>query len=160
MNLLETLESKFQEYENQDDTELDEMSATGNLDGGAGPPKTPKSFKKKKTKRKVKNSDKPFDTIAKESKYKRMANDLFLNEVNYRDFKKDDDRTAKHKVNSRLKEINGLLYKMEIMVKQAKKLKSEAGLTQDKIWKSNESRILKIKERLLKIAKDIVEINS
>lgn len=157
----EELDEKRQrllDKEDEEDEDLDEMNVTGALDGGAGPPKTPNAFKKK-TKYKTKNSDKPFDTKAtNESTYMKMAR--AMNEISYREFKKSDEGTPKQKVNKRISEINRSLYALERMVKQTKKLKIEMGVTQDNFWKSTTPKMMKIRERLLRVAKDIVEINS
>lgn len=174
MNLLEQIDKKFnrlQESEeldekrerltDEEDEELDEMNVTGALDGGAGPPKTPRAFKKngKKSKYKVKNSDKPFTTkTTNESKYVRMAK--VMNEISYKEFKNSDEGTPKQKVNKRISEINKNLYQLERIVKQTRKLKMEMGVTQDNFWKSTAPKMIKIRERLLRVAKEIVEINS
>ena len=45
--LLKELEDKFNELEiQQEEDELDEANVTANLDGGAGPPRTPYAFAK------------------------------------------------------------------------------------------------------------------
>ena len=74
--------------------ELDEMSVTGNLDGGEGPPRTPYAFGRKEDEKdnaevfdykKTSVSDRHF-----ESTYKKMIATMEdLHEISYRDFKKD-----------------------------------------------------------------------
>ena len=155
----EELDKKRERLTDEEDEELEEMNVTGALDGGAGPPKTPSAFRKKKSKYKVKNSDKPFTTkTTNESKFKKMAKSM--NEISYTEFKKSDEGTPKQKVNRRISEINKSLYELERIVKQTQKLKTEMGVTQDNFWKSTTPKMMKIRERLLKIAKNIVEINA
>jgi hypothetical protein len=44
--LMEQLESKFKKFESEE--EIEEANVTGNMDGGAGPIKTPSAFAKSK----------------------------------------------------------------------------------------------------------------
>lgn len=156
MSLYEKIKDLTQEIIEND--ELDEMSVTGNLDGGSGPVKTPKAFKKSK-KYKVKNSDKPFSNKT-ESKFKSISNNLFLGEVTYRQLRYDKESTPKQTVNKRLKEINRLIYELQMEVNRTKKLKLETGIDSGQYWKTTEAKMIKMKERLTKIVKDIIEINS
>ena len=75
--LLKELEDKFNELEiQQEEDELDEANVTANLDGGAGPPRTPYAFAKSEDDmdddhievlgyKKSKKSNKHFESISK-----------------------------------------------------------------------------------------------
>lgn len=148
---------------NLTDEQIEEMSLTGGLDGGAGPIKTPKAFKKHKNKEEDYMMKEPFNVKPKikknESMYKKMANSL-LKEITYTEFKKDEGATPNQKINMRIKEINRKIYELERDVQQTKKLKVESEVSNDQYWKSSVPRMMKIRERLLKIAKNIQELNS
>ena len=122
--LLEQLDKKFEELEEkktvllgQDEDEeetQDEANVTGNLDGGAGPPRTPYAFAKseddmdddhievlgyKKSKKTNKNIKK-LESISKiEDKLEKIV------EASYRDYKRDDSMKAHQKVNNSIKEL-------------------------------------------------------
>ena len=142
--------------------ELDEMSVTGNLDGGEGPPKTPMAFgkgrdmDKKKTKDVATNSTgmtlvkKKLNRVYKgnigESTYKQ-----FMAEVNYNDYKKDETMSAKQKVNTSIKEVNRKLFEIERIIHQNNKLKTEMGITSENYWKSTRAKFGKISERMVRV---------
>ena len=149
--------------------ELDETNVTSNLDGGAGPPKTPFAFSgdsesdKKKEKENAENSTgykmvkkgpkKIFVGKMGESIYKKA-----MNELTYKDYKKDETSTPKKKVNLAIKEINRKLFEIERIVKQNNKLKTEMGVSADGYWKSTKSRFNKIGERMLYIGRQLKEL--
>jgi hypothetical protein len=169
--LLEQLEAKFEELEDKDtlqDEELEEANVTGNMDGGAGPPKTPHAFAKseedlddehievlgyKKAKKTKMNT---------ESKSMKKLEDKLekLIEATYRDYKNDDSMKAHQKVNTSIKEINRLMYEVEKIVNQNAKLKSETGVHNGQYWKSTQKRFGKISERMLKVAHKLKELSA
>jgi len=143
--------------------ELEEMSVTGNMDGGEGPPKTPFAFgagrskDKKKTKDNATNStgftivdeDEPniyYKGNIGESTYKKV-----MSELNYHDYKKDETMSAKQKVNTSIKEVNRKLYEIERIIHQNNKLKTEMGVTSESYWKSTRAKFGKISERMTRI---------
>ena len=149
--------------------ELDETNVTANLDGGEGPPKTPFAFSddrdsdKEKEKENAENSTgykivqaapkKIFVGTMGESIYKKT-----MNELNYKDYKRDESSTPKKKVNIAIKEINRKLFEIERIVKQNNKLKTEMGVSSDTYWKSTKSRFNKIGERMLYIGRQLKEL--
>jgi len=169
--LLEQLEAKFEELEDKDtlqDEELEEANVTGNMDGGAGPPKTPHAFAKseedlddehievlgyKKAKKTKMNT---------ESKSMKKLEDKLekLIEATYRDYKNDDSMKAHQKVNNSIKEINRLMYEVEKIVNQNTKLKTEMGVHNGQYWKSTQKRFGKISERMLKVARNLKELSA
>ena len=151
--------------------ELDEMSVTGNLDGGEGPPKTPFAFgkgrnmDKKKTKDISTNStgfsivkEKPkkvFKGNMGESIYKKV-----MSEINYREYKKDETMSAKQKVNNSIKEVNRKLYEIERIIHQNNKLKTEMGVTSENYWKSTRAKFGKISERMVRVGHAMRKLGS
>ena len=151
--------------------ELDEMSVTGNLDGGEGPPKTPFAFgkgrnmDKKKTKDISTNStgfsivkEKPkkvFKGSMGESIYKKV-----MSEINYREYKKDETMSAKQKVNNSIKEVNRKLYEIERIIHQNNKLKTEMGITSENYWKSTRAKFGKISERMVRVGHAMRKLGS
>jgi hypothetical protein len=151
--------------------ELDEMSVTGNLDGGEGPPKTPFAFGKgrKKDKNKTKDvatnstgmtlvKEKPkrtFKGTMGESVYKQV-----MSEINYREYKKDDSMSAKQKVNTSIKEVNRKLYEIERIIHQNNKLKTEMGVTSENYWKSTRAKFSKISERMVRVGHAMRKLGS
>lgn len=169
--LLEQLEAKFEELEVKEtlqDEELDENNVTANMDGGAGPPKTPHAFAKsedeldndhievfgyKKAKKTKMNT---------ESKSMKKLEDKLekLIEATYRDYKNDDSMKSHQKVNNSIKEINRLMYEVEKIVNQNTKLKNETGVHNGQYWKSTQKRFGKISERMLKVAHKLKELSA
>ena len=176
--LIEQLEEKFQELEEKKDVLLgqeeedeettDEANVTGNLDGGAGPPKTPYAFAKSEDDmdddhievfgyKKVKS--KKLNTETKV--IKRLEDKLEkLIEATYKDYKNDDSMKAHQKVNRSIKEINRLMWEVEKIVNQNTKLKNEMGVHNGQYWKSTQKRFGKISERMLKVARNLKELSA
>tara|TARA_B100000925_G_scaffold269847_1_gene231924 strand:- start:43 stop:591 length:549 start_codon:yes stop_codon:yes gene_type:complete len=178
--LLEQLDNKFNELEEkktvllgqeeEEEETQDEANVTGNLDGGAGPPKTPYAFAKseddmddehievlgyKKTAKSNKNIRK-MESV--EDKLEKKLESLI--EASYRDYKKDESMKAHQKVNNSIKEINRLMWEITKIVGQNTKLKTEMGVTNEKYWKSTTRRFGKISERMLKVARQLRELSS
>ena len=171
--LLEQLEEKFEEMESKDtlqEEDIDEANVTGNMDGGAGPPKTPNAFAKSED-----EDDLDTDHIevlgykkAKKSKMntesktmKKLEDRLErIIEATYRDYKKDDSMKAHQKVNKSIKEINRMMYEVEKIVNQNTKLKNEMGVSNEQYWKSTQKRFGKISERMLKVARNLKELSA
>jgi hypothetical protein len=165
--LLKELEDKFNELElQQEEDELDEANVTANLDGGAGPPRTPYAFAKSEDDmdddhievlgyKKSPKSNKHFESLSKlDSQLESLI------EATYRAYKKDETISAKKKVNLAIKEINRKLYEVEQLVNQNTKLKTEMGLSQGQYWESTKVRFGKISERMLKISRKIKELGA
>lgn len=163
---MEQLESKFKQFESEQ--EIEENNVTGNMDGGAGPIKTPAAFAKSQDEddlnpdhievlgyKKSKKSKQNFESV---SKLETQLESLI--EATYRAYKKDESMSAKKKVNLAIKEINRKLYEVEQLVNQNTKLKTEVGLDQGQFWESTKVRFGKISERMLKISRKIKDLGS
>ena len=172
--LLEQLEERFEEMESKEtleqEEEIDEANVTGNMDGGAGPPKTPHAFAKSEDEddldtdhievlgyKKAKKSK-----VNTESKAMKELEDKLeqLIEATYKDYKNDDSMKAHQKVNKSIKEINRLMWEVEKIVNQNTKLKNEMGVHNGQYWKSTQRRFGKISERLLKVARNLKELSA
>ena len=169
--LLEQLEEKFEEMESKEtlqDEELDENNVTSNMDGGAGPPKTPHAFAKSEDDMDDEHIEVLGYKKAKKTKMntesksmKRLEDKLEkLIEATYRDYKNDDSMKAHQKVNNSIKEINRLMYEVEKIVNQNTKLKTEMGVHNGQYWKSTQKRFGKISERMLKVARNLKELSA
>lgn len=171
ISLKQLLDELHESFEPEDD--LTEDNVTSNLDGGLGQPQTPSAFRKS-----VKEPDddsysedveetdlffKKFESIQNRINAKVEAlnknHGNIIKEVNYKDYKNDDSKTERQKINSNILEINKKLREVEQMVNHAKRLKVETGAGSDVFWKGTISSFLKIKERLNRLSNKIVEMN-
>jgi len=162
-SLLKEIEAKFEEVE-----ELEETNVTANLDGGAGPPKTPKAFTKDKDEDDMvgdhievlgykKSKESKMNSKKLESLEAKLENKI--NEISYKEYKKDDNLKQHQKINHSIKEINSMMFKLERIVNQNAKLKTEVGVDSAKYWKSTQTRFGKISERMLNVARKIKELS-
>ena len=152
--------------------ELEEMSVTGNMDGGEGPPSTPFAFgagrakDKKKTKDVATNStgyimvDKTKPNIYFKGNIGESTYKMVMSELNYHDYKKDESMNAKQKVNTSIKEVNRKLFEIERIIHQNNKLKTEMGVTSENYWKSTRAKFSKISERMTRIGHAMRELGS
>lgn len=163
MKLKDQIEQRSQQYRKIKD--IEEANVTGNLDGGEGPPSTPKAFCKcngndgEECRCNTKIEVDGYEKVNEMSEYKkRMLEQANLREITYRQFKKDDSLTNKQKINKEIKNINSALFELNRIVKRCSKLKKESGMGEDAIWKTSKRKLSKIKERLMKISKEIIDL--
>ena len=160
-SFLKEIEEKFDEIE--------EANVTANLDGGEGPIKTPHAFAKSKDADDLdddhievlgykKSKEKKVNTKKLEALERKLENKI--NEISYKEFKKDDSRKQHQKINDSIKEINSMMFKLERIVNQNTKLKTEAGVHNGQYWKSTQKRFGKISERMLKVARNLKELSA
>jgi len=130
--------------------DLEEMSSTG-----AGEVyNTPYAFSKDEEDEND-NAEKAGYKKVKESKFKKFAKATFLNEVSYNDYKKNPDLSAKQKVNQSIKEVSSKLFKIERLINQNIKLKTEEGIDGKQYWKSTRGSLYKISERMMRIGEKL-----
>ena len=137
-----------------EDSELEEMNVTGNLDGGEGPPKTPYAFGDMDDEDVEKAG---YKKVKQESIFMKMSKQL--HEVSYRDYKKDPTSTPQQKVNRGIMEVNKMLAEMEKIVHNNLRLKTEMGVQSNHFWKSTGKRFSKINERMIRIANRLKELS-
>ena len=141
-----SLNKKLKELEDKlKDEELDEANTTADAGGEYN---TKYAFGKKKKK----DIEVGGYKKVKESKFMTLAKATLMNEISYKEYKKDESATSKQKVNRAIKEINSKLYKIEHIVNQNIKLKSESGVDESKYWKSTRSNLAKISEKMNRIS--------
>ena len=159
-SLLKEIEDKF--------TDIEEANATGNMDGGAGPVKTPNAFSTTDDEDELdtdhievlgykKSKEKEMNTKKLESLERKLESKI--NEISYKEYKTDDSRKAHQKVNDSIKKINRMVFEMERVINQSAKLKNEAGVHTGQYWKSTQKRFGKISERMLKVARTLKELS-
>ena len=144
MSLNKLLEKKLEELEK----ELDEANATG----GGEAYDTPNAFSKDGKEDENENAETSGYKKVKESKFMTLAKQTLINEVSYKEYKNDNTSTSKQKVNRAIREINSRLFKIEGIINQNIKLKSEAGVDSTKYWKSTRSNLYKISEKMQRIS--------
>lgn len=164
-NMLDSLTEAYQLPIDIDEI-LEEDNVTSNLDGGEGQLNTPFAFSKK-----VKDPDdlsysepvhhtekfyKKFESIQANLEDKIAR----LNERSYQDFKQDDSKNEKEKINGHIIEINRKLREVEQMINHASKLKLETGADHGIFWKGTIGNFLKIREKLTRLSNKIVEFSS
>jgi hypothetical protein len=160
-SLLKEIEDKFEEIE--------ESNVTANLDGGEGPVKTPNAFAKSKDEDDL--DDEHIEVLGyKKSKENKMNTKKLeslesklekkINEISYKEYKKDENLKQHQKINHSIKEINSMMFKLERIVNQNAKLKTEAGVHNGQYWKSTQKRFGKISERMLKVARSLKELSA
>ena len=137
----------------EDEEDIDEISVTGGMDGGEGPPRTPYAFSgksKKDEKKKKKNatSSTGFELVGE------------IYDSNYKSYKKDESLNSRQKVNGSIKEISKRLMQIERILNRNIKLKKESGVNSGHYWKSTKQTMGKVSERLIRVAQSLRELSS
>jgi DNA modification methylase len=91
----------------------------------------------------------------KESTFKKMSKEMYLSEANYPDYKKDESLSQRQKVNKSIKEVNGKLFRIERIIDQNIKLKTESGIDESKYWESTKRNLLKIEGKMKRLAEKL-----
>ena len=159
--------------EDIDEEELEEMSTTAGVPGYQTPnafQSKPKSAKDKEKEEdtvdqagmtKVKKTNKIFKPMESKSTYKKMMAEMYgiVNEVSYREYKKDPTSTPQQKVNRGIMEVNKMLGEMEKIVANNLRLKTEMGVQSNHFWKATGKRFAKINERMVRITNRLKELS-
>ena len=167
MKLQDELNKYFESVKEEE--ELEEMNTTAAVPGDI---KTPAAFSdgssrsKKKRKKSATTSTgnrivkKTSKHIKQESSYKRMMNQMMgINEISYREYKKDPTSTPQQKVNRGIMEVNKMLGEIERIVNNNLRLKTETGVQSGHFWKTTGRRFAKINERMLRVAHRLKELS-
>ena len=127
--------------------ELEEVSVTGNLDGGEGPPRTPYAFYggRKKDKEKKKK-------IAQAAGY------VKVNEGRYHDYRNDESLSPKQKIGKSMREIRDSLNELDKLVKMNVRLKNELNVDSRSYWKNTHKALRRVSERLVKLANKVGQL--
>jgi len=141
MSLSKKLDKLFMsEFKGVTEEEIDEMNVTG----GGEAYDTPKAFATGSV-----NDD------IDESAFKSLSKQMFLNEAKYREYKNDTTFTSRQKVNKSIKEVNSKLFKIERILDQNTKLKTESGIDESKYWQSTKRNLLKIEQKMIRLAEKL-----
>ena len=127
--------------------ELEEVSVTGNLDGGEGPPRTPYAFYggRKKDKEKKKK-------IAQAGGYTKV------HEGKYHEYRNDESMTPKQKIGKSMREIRDSLNELDKLVKMNVRLKNELNVDSRSYWKNTHKALRRVSERLVKLANKVGQL--
>jgi len=138
---------------------IDEDNTTSNLDGGEGQPQTPYAFNKKVVE--PEDDGAYTEPINLTDRFFKQIDDIYtrVSEINYKDFKRDDSKTERTKINEHIIQINAKLREVEQMINHASRLKVESGADQTVFWKGTLRNFTKINERLLRLSNKIREMN-
>ena len=127
--------------------ELEEVSVTGNLDGGEGPPRTPYAFyggrKKDKEKKKISTNSTGYSKV---------------NEGKYHDYRNDESMTPKQKIGKSMREIRDSLNELDKLVKMNVRLKNELNVDSRSYWKNTHKALRRVSERLVKLANKVGQL--
>jgi hypothetical protein len=147
--------------------ELEEANVTGNMDGGSGPPQTPKAFSKSGEEdekdnaewfgaKKVKRSNKNFTQAnvggLGESKYKTiMLDKIGIKKQEKQVIVENKKISTKQELNILIKEFNEKLDNIEGKLNRSFKLKNEFNVDYFLYWKETKNKVSDISERLIKL---------
>ena len=150
----------------EEEEELDEMNSTASAGGEYN---TPYAFGKADDEdvvkpagmKKVPKTNKIFKPMEGKSTYKKMMSEMYgvVNEVSYRDYKKDPTSTPQQKVNRGINEVNKMLAEIEKIVQNNLRLKTEMGVQSNHFWKSTGARFAKINERMTRMSNRLKELS-
>ena len=121
--------------------EMEEVSVTGNLDGGAGPPKTPYMFQSK-----------PKSKKDKEKKIAQAGGYMKVDEGRYHNWRNDESMSPKQKIGKSVREVRDALNELDKVIKMSVRLKNELNVDSRSYWKNTHKALSKISERLVKLA--------
>ena len=78
-----------------------------------------------------------------------------VNEGRYHDWRNDESLTPRQKIGKSIREVKNSLTELDRMVKMAVKLKTELNVDSSSYWKNTHKAIIKISERLVKMANKV-----
>tara|TARA_A100001201_G_scaffold133043_1_gene119993 strand:- start:248 stop:682 length:435 start_codon:yes stop_codon:yes gene_type:complete len=125
--------------------ELEEMSVTGGIDGGEGPPKTPYAF------RDPKDDDKDEDDL-------KLSAGMSVVKENYWHYRNDDSMSTKQKLAKSMTEIRNKITEIEKLVKYNVKLKNEMKFQSDSYMKRTKVALHKISEKLTRLGTKVKDL--
>ena len=125
--------------------ELKEMSVTGGIDGGEGPPKTPYAF------RDPKDDEKDEDDL-------KLSAGMSVVKENYWHFRNDESMSTKQKLAKSMTEIRNRIIEIEKLVKYNVKLKNEMRFQSDNYMKRTKMALSKISEKLVRLSHKVKDL--
>ena len=133
-----------------DCADIEEANVTAN----AGEYNTPKAFSKDKEDENE-NAEVFGYKKVKESTFKSMSKQMHLTEAKYKEYKNDESLSSRQKVNKSIKEVNGKLFRIERILDQNVKLKTESGIDESKYWESTKRNLMKIEGKMKRLAEKL-----
>ena len=125
--------------------ELKELSVTGGIDGGAGPPKTPYAF------RDPKDDEKDEDDL-------KLSAGMSVVKENYWHFRNDESMSTKQKLAKSMTEIRNRIIEIERLVKYNVKLKKEMRFESENYMKRTKIALNKISEKLVRLSHKVKDL--
>jgi hypothetical protein len=125
--------------------ELKELSVTGGIDGGAGPPKTPYAF------RDPKDDEKDEDDL-------KLSAGMSVVKENYWHFRNDESMSTKQKLAKSMTEIRNRIIEIERLVKYNVKLKKEMRFESENYMKRTKIALSKISEKLVRLSHKVKDL--
>ena len=125
--------------------ELKELSVTGGIDGGAGPPKTPYAF------RDPKDDEKDEDDL-------KLSAGMSVVKENYWHFRNDESMSTKQKLAKSMTEIRNRIIEIERLVKYIVKLKKELRFESENYMKRTKIALNKISEKLVRLSHKVKDL--
>lgn len=125
--------------------ELKELSVTGGIDGGEGPPKTPYAFKDPK------DGDKDEDDL-------KLSDGMTVVKENYWMYRNDESMSTKQKLAKSMTEIRDRITEIEKLVKYNVKLKNEMKFESDNYMKRTKNALNKISEKLIRLSTKVKDL--
>ena len=131
-----------------------ECVAEANVTGAGEVYNTPNAFGKKEDENN--NAEQlGYKKVKTESAFKSLSKQLHLGEAKYKEYKSDESLTSRQKVNKSIKEVNGKLFRIERILDQNMKLKTESGIDETKYWESTKRNLLKIEHKMTRLAEKL-----
>jgi hypothetical protein len=149
MSLNKKLDKMFESWEKYKNEDMDEANATGAVGGY----ETPKAFGEKEDEKE--NAEQLGYKKVKESTFMKFSK--MMNEISYKDYKKDETLSSKQKVNKAISEVNSKLFRIERIINQNLKLKNEDGVDSTKYWKSTRNNLRKISHKMMRISERLLK---
>ena len=125
--------------------ELKELSVTGGIDGGAGPPKTTYAF------RDPKDDEKDEDDL-------KLSAGMSVVKENYWHFRNDESMSTKQKLAKSMTEIRNRIIEIERLVKYNVKLKKEMRFESENYMKRTKIALSKISEKLVRLSHKVKDL--
>lgn len=83
-----------------------------------------------------------------------------LNEVSYREFRKNTEATPKQKIGNSMREVAKKVNEINKLIKYNKKLKEDMGMGSGKYWKSTKNTLARLSEKIKTLNTEIINLGN
>ena len=83
-----------------------------------------------------------------------------LNEVSYREFRKNTEATPKQKIGNSMREVARKINEINKLIKYNKKLKEDMGIGSGKYWKSTKNTLSRLSEKIKTLNTEIINLGN